>query len=86
MIGMATGGSSGTRRVTQAVRTMGVQIDPNPAIDAPGLGPGDLGRFRNRPALGHQQDRLDTPVRANPSGLLQGVRKTTFIISIETTR
>jgi len=63
---------------------MGVQIGPHPAIDAPRLGPGDPSCFWNRPALGYQQDRLDTPVRANLSGLLQGTRKTMSIISIET--
>jgi len=49
------------------------------------LGPGNLGRFLNRPASGHQQDRLDTPIRAGIGDLMQGTAKTTFVLPIETT-
>jgi len=78
-------GASGTRRIAQAVRTVGVDVDSNPAINTPRLASRDLGRFRNRPALGHQENRLDTSVRADLGHTLQGLRKTPFIVSIKAT-
>ena len=64
---------------------MRLRIGPNPAIDAPRPGPGNLGRFRHRAALGHQQNRLDPTVRAGIGRLLQSPGKTTFIIAVKTT-
>jgi hypothetical protein len=78
-------GSSGPRGLAQAVRTVGVDIDSNPAINTPGLTAGDLGRFRNRPALDHQENRLDTSVRVDLTCTLQGLRKMAFIVSIKAT-